>query len=371
MRIVARKTGVRRYGFHGISFLITGRVGTHQPYYLTWQEIDRMHASGRWDFESHTANLHQRERVSASGRFGDPLTQLIWIRSKRRLETDAEFRDRVRHDLLASIGIMREHGLPRPALFAYPFSESFGAPPYSASAYANRLIHRLFAAAMTNYLDPAVPVSRREAAGGTISRLEITGADTAATVFRRLAEMTSLPACDVAALSDRRRWQTEGGKAAAIRTAGRRVVFRRSHSRWAYAAFAPGATADWDSYRLTTTVRHLDYLANPSATIIVRLGSRSQLNVRVANHYVEVTVGDIRRGKLVLARGLPATAAHRVSVRVVRARTVLLIDGKLVLRRRAAPGPPSPGGFPLAGLRARRQPALPRRPGVTGPRAAS
>ena len=51
---------LERYGFSAISFLITGRVGTHQPYYLTWPEVSRMQASGRWDFESHTHALHRK-----------------------------------------------------------------------------------------------------------------------------------------------------------------------------------------------------------------------------------------------------------------------------------------------------------------------
>jgi poly-beta-1,6-N-acetyl-D-glucosamine N-deacetylase len=47
-------------GFRAVSFVITGWVGTHQPYYLTWDELGRMQASGRWDLQSHSRLGHQR-----------------------------------------------------------------------------------------------------------------------------------------------------------------------------------------------------------------------------------------------------------------------------------------------------------------------
>ncbi len=356
---------LQRYSFHAISFVITGRVGTHQPYYLTWQEIELMYASGRWDFGSHTDNLHQLVPVSGSGRLGDPLTQVTWIRSKRRLETISEFRRRVQHDLLTSIADLREHHLPRPRLFAYPSSESFGAPPYSASAYSNALIHRLFSGAMTNYLDPAVPLSRREATSAIISRLEITRPDSAAWLFGRLREMTSLPAGRLRTLDDASRWVGADGKQPAITINKRQVVFQNGHARWAYAAFAPGETADWDNYRIAAQIGKLDYHANPSATISVRLGSGSELNVRLANHYVEVTLGDIRSRMVAIARDLPAASSHVVAIEVRRRTTVVSVDGKIVMRKHAAPGPSSTGGFALSAFRVSRGYGYPRFRAIT------
>jgi len=53
---------LRRYHLHGISFVITSRVGTHRPYYLTWQEIKSMHASGNWDSSPHRRSPPQGSR---------------------------------------------------------------------------------------------------------------------------------------------------------------------------------------------------------------------------------------------------------------------------------------------------------------------
>ena len=248
---------LRRYHFHGISFLITSRVGTHQPYYLTWQEIRQMHGPERWDFESHTNDLHQKVPV-APGRLGDPLTQRIWLPSEHRLESMAEFRMRVQEDLLQSISDIEADHLPRPVLFSYPFSDSVGAHPYTASQYSTDIVRKFFAAALTNYVDPPMPVSRREAATGLLSRLEVTSSDTAATLFRRLGETASLPPGEASSFDDSARWQGPGGDRAALVLRGRDVGLRSAHGDWDYAAYAPGGTADWDNYEISAVVTGLD-----------------------------------------------------------------------------------------------------------------
>jgi hypothetical protein len=340
-----------RYHFHGISFVITGRVGTHRPYYLTWQEIRIMYSSGRWDFESHTDNLHVQVPISASGSLGDPLVNLIWLPSQHRRETMPEFITRVRDDLNDSITELTENQLPRPHLFAYPFSENFGAPPYTASGYADRLVRQMFAAAMTNYIDPAVPLSRREAAGDLVSRMEITREDTAGTLLSRLQAVASVPVASPAVVTDRARWLAEDGNTAHLGIAGKNIRFEDRHAKWAYAAYAPGGTADWDGYSIRTKITNLTLLANPSATVSVRLGSRSQLNVSVANHYVEVKLGGVRTSRVAREKALPASPAHRVTIQVQPRLTVVSIDGQVIWKKPVTPGPASTGGFALSAFR--------------------
>lgn len=344
-------TILARYHFHGISFVITGRVGTHRPYYLTWQEIRSMYSEGRWDFESHTDHLHELVPINASGRLGDALTNLIWLPSQHRRETMPEFITRVRDDLSDSISELTQNQLPRPHLFAYPFSEKFGAPPQTASGYANRLIHQTFAAAMTNYIDPPVSLSRREAANGLISRMELTREDTADTLFSRLQAAASVPVARTGIVTDRARWLAEDGNTAHLRIAGKNITFKDGHATWAYAAYAPGGTADWDGYSVTTKIANLTLPANPNATISVRLGSRSQLNVSVANHYVEIRLGSVRTSRVARGKALPASAAHRVTIQVQPRLTVVSIDGQVIWKKPVTPGPSSTGGFALSAFR--------------------
>jgi peptidoglycan/xylan/chitin deacetylase (PgdA/CDA1 family) len=115
---------LKRYGFRGAVFAITGRVSTHQPYYLTWEEIERMHASGRWDFEAHTHDGHRRVRIDPRGHQGAFLTHLRWLPREGRRETLDEYRRRIERDFDASKERLRAHGLPEPRMVALPFSTS-------------------------------------------------------------------------------------------------------------------------------------------------------------------------------------------------------------------------------------------------------
>jgi hypothetical protein len=112
------------HGFRATMFAITGRVSSHQPYYLTWQELSRMAANGRWDVGSHTRDGHTQVVISPHGRRGAFLTNLRWLPGQGRLETLAEFRRRVTDDLVGSMKDLRDHGIPAASAFAFPFSAS-------------------------------------------------------------------------------------------------------------------------------------------------------------------------------------------------------------------------------------------------------
>jgi peptidoglycan/xylan/chitin deacetylase (PgdA/CDA1 family) len=109
-------------GFQATVFLITGDVSHHQPYYLDWPEVEAMQETGRWSFGSHTAQGHGLVASDNSGDVGPFLTNRIWLAGQDRLETLGEYRSRVIADLDHSIEEITGHGLPRPRIFAYPFS---------------------------------------------------------------------------------------------------------------------------------------------------------------------------------------------------------------------------------------------------------
>src|SRR6202012_3616560 len=58
---------LRHYGLHGIAFLITGWVGTDQPYYMTWPKLHKLQADGHWDLEAHTHLGHGFVASNAKG----------------------------------------------------------------------------------------------------------------------------------------------------------------------------------------------------------------------------------------------------------------------------------------------------------------
>jgi hypothetical protein len=103
-------------------FLITGDVSHHQPYYLDWPEVQGMARSGRWSFGAHTYDGHGQIATDRAAHPGPFLTNRMWLPHANRVETLNEYRARVSHDLDRSIADIHAHGLPRPNLFAYPFS---------------------------------------------------------------------------------------------------------------------------------------------------------------------------------------------------------------------------------------------------------
>jgi peptidoglycan/xylan/chitin deacetylase (PgdA/CDA1 family) len=177
---------LKRYGFRGAVFTITGRVGTHQPYYLTWEEIERMHASGRWDFEAHTDDGHRRVSIDARGQEGAFLTNLQWLPREGRRETLDEYRRRIAGDFDASKERLRAHGLPEPRMFAFPFATS--AYPTNDPRIPRTLrdiTFRSFATALDNvgYATSAVPAQDQY-----LHRLEILRSTRTRDLLRALSE---------------------------------------------------------------------------------------------------------------------------------------------------------------------------------------
>lgn len=115
---------LRRLAFQATVFLIGGDVSHHQPYYLDWAEVEAMAKTGRWRFGSHTFEGHGLIASDNSGDVGPYLTNRMWLPQDDRLETMVEYRSRVSHDLDESVAEIERHGLPRPRIFAYPFSAS-------------------------------------------------------------------------------------------------------------------------------------------------------------------------------------------------------------------------------------------------------
>lgn len=160
---------LEQVGFEATSFLITHDVGRHQPYYLSWPEIEAMAASGRWSFGSHTHDGHGEIPSSDIGDEGPFLTNLEWLPRQRRLETMAEYEARVGGDLDHSIAMIQAHGLPRPQLFAYPFSAVEPTNNADVGPTLARLLAERFPATFDNRaegtrLEPGVaqPLSRIE-----------------------------------------------------------------------------------------------------------------------------------------------------------------------------------------------------------------
>jgi peptidoglycan/xylan/chitin deacetylase (PgdA/CDA1 family) len=178
-----------RLGFEATVFLVTGDVGQHQPYYLDWPEVEAMQETGRWSFGSHTAAGHGLVAADNSGDTGPFLTNRLWLPSEDRLETLDEYRSRVTADLDRSIEDIRAHDLPRPSLFAFPFS-AVNEPtndPVIGPLLA-RLLRARFAALLDNTKSATLIAPKQR---GPLPRVEVFQTTTATSLLDEAAATVS------------------------------------------------------------------------------------------------------------------------------------------------------------------------------------
>lgn len=174
-----------RVGFQATVFLITGDVSHHQPYYLDWPEVEAMGADGRWSFGSHTFLGHGLVAADNSGDVGPFLTNRVWKADQDRLETLTEYRARVSADLDRSIADIVSHGLPRPRVFAFPFSAAV--QPTNDPAIGPllaRLLDERFSALLDNTKSATLIEPRQS---GPLPRVEVFRNTSAAGLLREAA----------------------------------------------------------------------------------------------------------------------------------------------------------------------------------------
>ena len=333
---------LERYGFTAVSFVITGRVGTNKPYYLTWDLIEQMHASGRWDFESHTANLHTRIPVSPGGPLGGALSHRMYVNG--HLETQAAFETRVRNDLMRSISDLTSHGLPRPGLFAYPFSDVVAKGVEGSSAAVPRaIVSQLFPAAFVDVEPGALPASRREVRKQVISRAEVFHKDDERSVFGRLVQMATLPVSSLDPLTVDRHWFEDGNAhPAPLVVTGDRLTVDAQTETYVTGAWAPQRTSDWVGYTVSSRIEGLLPDGTTSAGITVRVGSGREIQLRLSEHALVVSAAD---GTVLRVRQLTSASAHVLAVTVGRSFTAVAVDGVTRTYLPSATDPSTFGGF--------------------------
>lgn len=334
---------LKRHRMVAASYLITGHVDTHRPYYLSWAEISRMSRSGRWDFQAHTHDLHTRVQT-APGQLGSPLTHRRWEPATGTRESLAAYRQRLTADFDAMFTAFTAHQLPRPRLFAYPFSEigDVTTDP-EAAAFSRDLIAARFVGALTNKSLAPEPSSRRSAADGQVERAEVYATTGAAELVSAVVERTAVPAVVTDPFARAWDWRDQHGEPMtelSPLTAGR---FTADSPRRAYGTLLAYASADWTGYTADATVRGLR-TDGGTVTLLVGVNGDATVSVRVA--YGRVAL--LRAGRVVAEAALTPAAGHRIAVTVRDGETVARVDGGPVLRVVTPTGPGATGGLAVA-----------------------
>lgn len=122
---------LRKLGFKATIFVSTGPAIDNNTFYLTWDELKAMKASGRWEIESHGRRSHEKIPVSLDqaieGRF---LTSRMYLADQNRLETAEEFEKRVEEDYLNNINDLKTHVGIVPRYYSIPLND-YGEGTYS------------------------------------------------------------------------------------------------------------------------------------------------------------------------------------------------------------------------------------------------
>jgi poly-beta-1,6-N-acetyl-D-glucosamine N-deacetylase len=339
---------LQKHNLRAASFLISGRVGRYRPYYLSWREVEQMAASGRWDFQAHTHDLHTRGPVGPKRINGSLLTGSMWV-SETRMETVPEHRERILTDLNNMFADFAEHDLPAPAVFAYPFSDAN--PSYDRGAVngTKQLVTERFIAAVTNKVVEPTPVSRRAAPGRLFERIEVFSTTRAHELLAQVATWTAIPPDVRDVLGDPHRWWDDRTRSIAdLSVLDGRNPGATDALSYLSASYAPYATADWINYTVTAEVRGLQRSGN-NGNVMVRSGSPSELAVRTSCCGLQVV--SVASGALLAQRRIPAAEGHRITVSVTTTETVIVVDDAIRVRLPSRAGTAGTGGIEVASRR--------------------
>ncbi|MEU9730811.1 polysaccharide deacetylase family protein [Streptomyces sp. NPDC048002] len=339
-----------KHRMRAAAYLITGSVDTHRPYYLSWNEIGRMADSGRWDFQDHTHLAHRRAAVDEAGRLGSVLANRLWLDQEGRLESAAEYRARIEEDLDRSLSAFAEHGLPRPRLFAYPYSETGGATNQAdgGTTVLRELLDARFTAALTNTTSRPLPAGPRAAAAGQVRRLEVLGSTTPDDLLSGLADWTTLSPGDVPEpLLHPGQWRdANGGPVGTAALTGEGPAT----GTYASAAHLPMATAGWRAYRVTAGADRLRG-SGTGVSVEVGHGSLDPCVITLGANGLRVTEKRHGAAPEVTVRRLTPAPAHRMTVDVSPEAVRITVDDEVTLtvRRRDGEEPArTDGGLSLA-----------------------
>ena len=171
---------LKQLGFNAVMFVDVGRVEDDDPEYLTWDELETVQESGRWQLQLHSGEGHQQIQ------FGDGADDYgPYYAYEEEGEDFEEWQDRVRSDIEWGRNTLSDH-VPEfePLAFALPYG-SYGQDGTNDPRIPDDLLGWLteeFEAVFTQ------DVNARAQPGGSqpLGRIQVTRATTGGDVYDRL-----------------------------------------------------------------------------------------------------------------------------------------------------------------------------------------
>jgi hypothetical protein len=152
---------LKEFGFHAVLFVNILMQEKRKEGYLTWSEINELFQNGRWDIQAHGYRYHTTIPINERGDLGEFASNLMWLEEQNRLETIAEYEQRLRGDLAFLNQTLTEQ-IPGNKIiaFAFPFGEigfsAINLNPTFASAINYSLVREFYELSFAgNVNDPA------------------------------------------------------------------------------------------------------------------------------------------------------------------------------------------------------------------------
>ena len=110
---------LRKLGFNAVMFVDVGRVDAGDPEYLTWEQLQKLEASGRWELQLHSGKGHVQIHYGPGDRDYGP-----FYAYEQPGEDFDGWRERVRSDIIWGQRTLADH-VPayEPRAFAPPFGD--------------------------------------------------------------------------------------------------------------------------------------------------------------------------------------------------------------------------------------------------------
>lgn len=318
---------LKRYGLHAMTFIITGFVATHAPYYMTWDQIHELQNSGRWDVEAHTHLGHVQVPSDANGHEGAFLTTAQWLPAQNRVETDEEYYARVQGDLTECKHQFVLHNLPEPRFLAYPFSAHEDAENPARAAMLSSIVTPLYQAALLDQADVVAVTTADNIAGGNINRMDVTADVTPEKWIDKLVKASPLDPKDAHPLADRDGWTDSNQKPTQmVSLSENHVEIDPGPGESNSVQYARFRTPMWNTYTVSADLGFDPDINGTTTGLTVLTGSaHHEVDISMDRGYFSIFMGNT--GGAVQSGELPDQASYHLDVVVTPASVQVSIDG--------------------------------------------
>jgi len=100
-----------------------GTEPVSRDYFLSWQQIREMVNSGYVEVASHSYDLHHGVLANPQGNTQPAAVSMAYNASNGRYESEAEYRERIRHDLQRNSDLIARKVGQRPRVMVWPYGE--------------------------------------------------------------------------------------------------------------------------------------------------------------------------------------------------------------------------------------------------------